>query len=235
MTHRRGAYLLATPVADYFRALEGVEGAQGLMIGLDWDFISGGVEPHTLSLMKDAVATFVDLGALTRSVVFPNPDAMLVHSMSLMLAETAFAHVDTYPAKADRYGPWIRDGFETALATSPVEIARGNVLRHQFKGAVMSLFSEIDMLIVPVFSQGTPTWTEARHYIANDMPGLMRFTMPFNASGNPTVTLPCGYSVDGRPVAFQLVGAHGAEAMILKAAHAYQMVTDHHLRRPPGL
>jgi len=62
----------------------------------------------------------------------------------------------------------------------------------------------------------------------------MRFTSPFNATGVPTVTLPCGFTADGRPVAFQLVGKHESEATLLKIAHAYQQVTDWHTRRPPG-
>jgi amidase len=59
-------------------------------------------------------------------------------------------------------------------------------------------------------------------------------TSPFNATGTPTVTLPVGYTEDGRPVAMQLAGAPGLEALLLKVAHAYQMATDWHTRRPPG-
>ena len=76
------------------------------------------------------------------------------------------------------------------------------------------------------------SWAQARDWNANSIEDLMRFTMPFDASGSPTVTLPCGYTQDGRPIAFQLVGAHGSEALLLKVAHAYQQVTDFHLRRP---
>jgi amidase len=73
-----------------------------------------------------------------------------------------------------------------------------------------------------------------RQTVADDMNALMRFTSPFNATGTPTVTLPCGYTDDGRPVAFQLAGGNGSEALLLKVAHAYQQVTDFHTRRPPG-
>ena len=97
----------------------------------------------------------------------------------------------------------------------------------------MSYFANVEVTIAPVFRKGTPTWEQARDWNKNAMEELMRFTMPFDASGSPTVTLPCGYTDDGRPITFQLIGAHGSEALLLKVAHAYQQVTDHHLRRPP--
>jgi amidase len=76
---------------------------------------------------------------------------------------------------------------------------------------------------------------EVRAAVAKDFNIIGKFTAPFNATGTPTVTLPCGFTDDGRPVAFQLAGAHGAEAKLLRVAHAYQQITDWHTRRPPAL
>jgi amidase len=67
-----------------------------------------------------------------------------------------------------------------------------------------------------------PAETEAR----------LRFTAPFNMSGNPTLTLPGGKTADGLPVGFQIVGRTGEEAVILRAGHAFQKATDWHTRRP---
>jgi len=46
--------------------------------------------------------------------------------------------------------------------------------------------------------------------------------------------LPCGFTRDGRPIGLQLVGAAFAEDVVFAAGHAYQRVTDWHLRRPPA-
>lgn len=96
------------------------------------------------------------------------------------------------------------------------------------------MFDDIDVFVMPVFRTGTPTWEEVREAVANDFNIIGKFTSPFNATGTPTVTLPCGYTDDGRPVGFQLAGAHGSEALLLQVAHAYQQATDWHTRRPPG-
>ncbi|MDR3472917.1 MAG: amidase [Devosia sp.] len=225
---------LSSAVPDYPAMLDGVEGAQSLTIGVDWDFVDDGADPISIGMVKDAVEVLTDIGAKSRPVKFPETEALFETAMGLMMAETAFAHAQTYPSKANRYGEGLRSMIELGLKATPVEIGRSNIVRQQFRGGVLSMFDDIDIFVVPVFRTGTPTWSEMRAIVANDMPSFMRFTVPFNATGNPTVILPCGYTDDGRPVAFQLVGAHGSEAMLLRVAHAYQQVTDFHLRRPPG-
>jgi len=58
------------------------------------------------------------------------------------------------------------------------------------------------------------------------------FSFPFNLTQQPAMSVPCGFSRDGLPVGLQLVGPMHREDLVLRAAHAYQQATDHHLRRP---
>jgi len=225
---------LPSPVPRYLDELDGVYGAKGMKIGLDWDYVSTDADPVTVGLVKDAVDVLVDLGAVTRDVKFPSIDALLEYSMAMTMAEMAAHHEKTYPSQANRYGEWIRQGMEKGLSAKSIDIGKGIIERQKFRGAVVSFFKDVDALVIPVFQKGTPTWTEVRDLNANNINALMRFTSPFNATGVPTVTLPCGFTADGRPVAFQLVGPHESEATLLKIAHAYQQVTDWHTRRPPG-
>jgi amidase len=62
---------------------------------------------------------------------------------------------------------------------------------------------------------------------------LVRFTVPFDLTGSPTITLPCGFSADGLPLSFQLVGPHLSEDLLCRAGHAFQQATDWHRRHPP--
>ncbi|SKX01670.1 amidase, AmiD [Mycobacteroides abscessus subsp. massiliense] len=62
---------------------------------------------------------------------------------------------------------------------------------------------------------------------------LWRFTEPFNMSGNPTITLPGGFTSGGLPLTFQLVARPLDEALLVRAGHAYQEATDWHRRHPP--
>lgn len=58
------------------------------------------------------------------------------------------------------------------------------------------------------------------------------YTHPFNISGNPAITLPAGFHADGLPVAIQLVGRHGEDALLLKAAALFEKARPWAAKRP---
>jgi aspartyl-tRNA(Asn)/glutamyl-tRNA(Gln) amidotransferase subunit A len=63
------------------------------------------------------------------------------------------------------------------------------------------------------------------------------YTLPFNLSGNPAVTLPCGFAQDGLPIGLQLIGPHLGDARLLRAAALYEAAQPWTERKPdvPGL
>jgi amidase len=63
-------------------------------------------------------------------------------------------------------------------------------------------------------------------------PLLTRFTLPFNAAGVPTISLPGGFTADGLPVGIQLAGPWLSEPALIRAAVAFQNETDFHTRHP---
>jgi len=225
---------LSTPVPDYLGALQGIYGARGVKIGLDWDFVSEDTDPVTVGFVKDAVEVLEGIGALTQPVTFPSITELLKMNMAATMAETAAHHDATYPSQADKYGPSVKAMIEMGRSATAVDIGKGIIERRKFRGAVIRMFDDIDIFVMPVFKLGTPTWSEMRAQVAESFDLIGKFTSPINATGTPTVTLPVGYTDDGRPVAMQLCGAPGSEALLLKVAHAYQQATDWHTRRPPG-
>ena len=58
------------------------------------------------------------------------------------------------------------------------------------------------------------------------------FTVPANLSGNPGISVPCGYSANGLPIGLHLVGRSFDEAMLLRVAHAYEQATSWRTRCP---
>jgi amidase len=112
-----------------------------------------------------------------------------------------------------------------------LSLAAAYVERDRFKGAIARMFSEIDALVAPVYPMVGLRYDEMDSYLA-DLPRLLGFTSPFNVSGSPSVTMPCGVSTVGMPIGFQLIGPHLSEPALLRAAHAFQQATDWHTRRP---
>jgi amidase len=60
---------------------------------------------------------------------------------------------------------------------------------------------------------------------------LLRATRIFNVSRSPAIAVPSGFSSDGLPLSLQLAAPAFEDARILRAAYAYQSVTDWHERR----
>jgi len=61
---------------------------------------------------------------------------------------------------------------------------------------------------------------------------LTRFTNPFNLTGMPAMSVPCGFTRGGLPVGLQIVGKPFDEAAVLRVGHAYEQATEWHLKRP---
>ena len=56
---------------------------------------------------------------------------------------------------------------------------------------------------------------------------------PFNLTGLPTLSVPCGFSDSKLPIALQLVGKLFDELTVLRAGYTYQQNTEWHKQRPP--
>jgi aspartyl-tRNA(Asn)/glutamyl-tRNA(Gln) amidotransferase subunit A len=70
------------------------------------------------------------------------------------------------------------------------------------------------------------------HELAARHGRFSRLTRPFNGLGLPALSLPCGFSPAGLPLALQIVGRPFDEATVLRVGDAYQRATDWHTRRP---
>lgn len=93
------------------------------------------------------------------------------------------------------------------------------------------------MLVAPTIPKSPPLLADVKQGSVEEFVQRMgrfpRLTRPFNALGFPVLSVPCGFSREGRPFALQIVGRPFAEATILRLGHAYQRISDWHLRRPP--
>jgi len=222
---------LSEPVPDFLSVLDGVTGARGLRIGVDRALLSS-VSPVLAAAIDAAARQFAQIGADLREIEYPDCSGLVTHLASLCAIEMAVAHEGTFPSEADRYGQWITAELQRAREVAPVEIARGIIEREKFRGALNRLLTQVDVVLLPVLSMETPSWDELAA-LGKDVFNFVRFNMPINAAGAPSVAVPCGFTDAGRPLGMQLVGRHCSEAVLLRAAHAYQQMTDWHLRRPP--
>lgn len=98
--------------------------------------------------------------------------------------------------------------------------------------AFRQVFSKCDVLVSASRVDTAPPLDEPRApRDASKLSELIRAAG--NLAGVPGVSIPCGMSDEGLPVAMQIVGPRNSEALLLRIASRYQRKTEHHLRRPP--
>jgi amidase len=221
------------PADDYVAALGG--GVQGLAIGLDAAFCTEDVDPQVSAAVFAAAAIFRDAGAAITPVTFPAADAQLAAAAAGMRAETALAHAATFPSQAEAYGPWLRAMLETSQSTTAAEVVGALRARHALRAGVDRLLAQAPLLILPATPFVTPSAAEGVVMVSDPvkMGRSTRYTLLFDLTGHPTVTFPCGLDDRGAPIGFQLIGRPFDEALLLRAAHAFQQRTGFHTHRPP--
>jgi amidase len=221
---------LTTPVPDYSAAT--TQGLDGLRLGVDWQWIGQDVHSSVQAALLCAIKIF---GALNAEIVdskVPDTIQSVVDWAPLCAVEAAVAHEVTYPARRNEYGPVLASVLETGRRLSGMDYQKIVLRRMDLRGRVGWLFRSIGLLLAPVHPFAPLSLSDIR--TLGEQPELIRklqrYTAPFNMTGNPTITLPGGFSDRGLPIGFQLVAPHLGDTNLIQAGVAYQRVTDFHER-----
>ena len=210
-------------------------GVRGLRIGWDEAYAATMVLPAVTDAVYAAVQRLRELGAEIVRVRVPSVDDVVSAWPVLCGGDALAAHREYFPARAALYGPSFRTFLEYAQALTAADYAARHEQRLNWAGAFAEVFEHCDTLACPSTFMPPPPADALDPYgeFSDAIAPFMRFTAPFNFSGSPTLSVPCGFTDDGMPQSLQLVGAHGAEALLCRIGHAYQLNTDWHRRRPP--
>jgi amidase len=101
--------------------------------------------------------------------------------------------------------------------------AKAQNLGRRLRAAYAEALERCDVLVLPttaMTARPIPTSGEPLDVLAGAL-GNLHNTSPFDVTGNPALSVPCGMS-DGRPIGMMLVGRHFDDATVLRAGHAYQ-------------
>lgn len=220
-------------VRDYLDMV--YNGVKGIRIGVPHDYCTKNVDPQVSKAVLATTSVLKDLGAEIRDVQFTVSDQDLNDWFTLCAAETAAAHEKFFPSRADDYGPTFRSFLEEGVKISGVEYVDATVRRQFMRRQLDDLFQRIDLLLCPSMSSlpmMLKDFPPDARLSRNAVGGLLLHTAPFDFSGSPTISVPCGFSTEGLPISLQLVGRHGEEGLVMQAGHAYEQATAWHKRRP---
>jgi aspartyl-tRNA(Asn)/glutamyl-tRNA(Gln) amidotransferase subunit A len=221
------------PVEDYTAALAG--GVRGLRIGVPRPFFFAQLDDEVAAAVERALGQLRTLGAEMRDVEITGVDGGMAATFGLVLAEAQAIHADALRTRPTDIGADVR---EILLNVTPdVPLLMGALrARDALTLSMRVALESVDLLVTPTtpvvaprIGQETVRYGGVEESI---LMAMIRCTAPFNASGLPALSLPCGFTRAGLPIGLQLVGRPFDESTVLRAGHAYEQVTEWHDRKP---
>jgi amidase len=206
----------------------------GLKIGVDRDWGRRDVDPQVLAVLDDAECVLSAQGIELVEVQVPDVTQAVADWAPNCAVEAAVAHRATFPERRAEYGPVMSMVLDTGRSLSGLDYQDVLLRRMAFRGRMRALFGKIDLLLVPAhpFAPLSLKTMGTMGLQPELIARLQAYTAPFNMTGQPTLTLPGGFSADGLPIAFQMVAADLGEATLIRAGIAFQSATDWHRRHP---
>ena len=242
------------PVTGRWSSSEAYRDLRGLRIGVPKEYFIPGIQPEVAEKTRAAIEEMKRLGAEIREVSLPHTEYALPVYYILAPAE-ASANLARFDGV--RYGPrseadtlWDvftktrgeKFGEEVtrrimigtyALSAGYYDAYYGQAqkVRTLIARDFDAAFAEVDVIAAPT----TPSTAFVAGAHADDPLAMYLedvFTLPANLAGVPGISFPVGFDKNNLPIGLQLIGPRFREDVILRAAHAYQQVTDWHTRKP---
>lgn len=220
---------------DYLKDLAG--GCKHLRIGVVPGYFFEHLQASVHDAVKEALATFVDMGAQQIDVDIRNIHGNISAQLTIESAEPSTYHQRTLRERPQDYGDDVRtllEAGELLLATHYLQAQRYRaLLRSEF----LEAFRHVDVFVCPSLPFAATRLGETTVEIVPGQPedmlsAIMQFTGVASLTGLPSLNVPCGFDPDGLPIGMQLIGRPFAEATLLRAGHAFQLATGFHLRAP---
>ncbi len=214
---------------------------KGIRLGIPRNAYFSGINPEVSTTVEAAIKVIGELGAQIEDVLLPEAlNDLFFAYRGIQMPEATLAHSEAgwWETRAADYGPVTRSRLEMGAKQSAVEYVRAQRLRRAFSQGMRRVMERVDVLALPTLPILPPRRDQLDqpvlfgHQKFEPGTALLRFTFPFNMTGQPALSLPCGFSAGGLPIGLQLAGRHRDEALILRIGHAYQQVTSWHQRHP---
>jgi aspartyl-tRNA(Asn)/glutamyl-tRNA(Gln) amidotransferase subunit A len=176
------------------------------------------------------------LGAAVEEQTVNQLDEAATVLWTIIMGDAAVVHEAHLQSHADALDPEVRQIAQQGQDVRAVDYLKAQQAREKITAQLLQALSQVDVLVTPTAPIVAPQLQETTVQIDGKQvpmrPALRRFTLPFNLTGFPACTVPCGFSPEGLPIGLQIIGKPFAEAEVLRVAHAYEHSTDWHRRHP---
>ncbi|MFH1186064.1 MAG: amidase [Chloroflexota bacterium] len=218
------------PVDDFTSGLE--SGVRGWRVAWAGGSYVEEADAEVLEAVHQAAKVFEKNGAgVTRVDLSYLRDAALTNGL-MTQADAATYHRQRLAEHPEMFGNDVRRRLETGRDTPTADYVTARRTQTEMRRRLTKLLRDFEIIMLPSTAITAPPIDggDALEHARQ----LTRFTAPFNLTGLPAISIPCGFSRGGLPIGLQLVAGPWQEAHLLKAARAYERETDWGSRHPGG-
>ena len=223
----------AQPVVDYTSALNG--DVKGMVIGVPRDYIdecAPRTDPIVLRRVDEAIDQLKALGARIEAVKVPTLHLATIANAVIYYNEFWAANRGDAAAVLKTGAPQRRARIYLGLLTNSSDYIQAQRIRSRCRAELAEVFQKVDCLALPNQNGPAPRVEDVGPIDTLFKHVVPEFHGPFNLTGLPTLSVPCGFSESNLPIALQIVGKPFDEVTVLRAGYTYQQQMKWYERRP---
>lgn len=236
---------------DFVKAVRAENGLNSLRIAWSSDLGYAAVDPEVLSVTENAARLLEAFGCIVEEASPSIWDARESVFNPILFADIYAAHGQIFENKVDLLTSYSKASLERGKRITGAEYSRALQELWRFRRRVETFFDRYDVLLtpttaVPAFPRHKrPKGVDVREvnpqlFYPNEIAGkevpqragFYPYTYPFNITGQPASSVPCGFSRDGLPIGLQIVGRYKEDATVLQASAALERAHPWSGRRP---
>jgi len=229
------------PVANY-RASIG-RNIKNLRVGILRGYFEEDMAREVKETFREAIAVLQRLGMETEDVTIPHMDLMPAVKVCTSRVENASAHERNLRTRARDYSKQTLYAYLSALLVPASAYLMAQRVRRMICDEFHDLLKRVQLFALPTVPFAVPTIDECNSGWLNidgktirrqdERGGADSFcTIPFNVTGFPSMSVPCGFAKAGTPIGMQIASGPFHEELIFSVAHAYEQATEWHKRKP---
>jgi aspartyl-tRNA(Asn)/glutamyl-tRNA(Gln) amidotransferase subunit A len=216
------------PTDDYVSGIQ--QGVAGWRVLLAEDEYFDRTHPEIAQAVRQAAETLEELGAKVETAPLPGAREAASTNGTMVVSDAAAYHAERLREQPEGFGADVLQRLQIGAALPLVDYIRARRAQVEMRRQFARLFDRCDLLLLPTTPIAAPSISGPD---ALEMARwLTRYTAPFNLTGLPALSLPCGFTTDGLPIGLQMVARPWGEAAILQAGYAYEQATTWRFRQP---
>ena len=209
------------------------DGIKGLRVGVPrahWFDENKGTDPETEAVFDNALKTLESLGAVIVKIDGKAFSIARKANQTILVCEAYAYHEKTLQATPMKFGSSVRRRMLEGAFLSAADYITALRARSVLNDQICANFTRVDVFAVPGAARPPEAFEGMDPNEQNLRPN---FTNPFNLTGLPAISVPCGFTSGNLPVGLQIVAQPFEEATCFRVAYAYEQATEWHKKMPP--